>query len=308
MMKNLLFGALVISAGALVAQNLDLKDEGDNSIGGYTHYIYDTGVNLAETKVHVSNSSASPIVFDITVFELANSTPSDWQVCFGVNCFIANHSVSTGQSFSSATAPASGSYNDSKIAPFSFGWANGDWGVWRVKINDVSNVIDSSSAYIVWTMGGAFAGDQNGNTIVDGSEIAGDIDGNGTIDGSEITGDMNGDGVINVWEVSGDSNGNGVIDNGEVLAITEINKKDVNFSIYPNPVADNLTINYSIDGDFNDARVDVYDLLGQKVESHRVTKNKGQLNLSVNNLHAGIYFYAIKVNEKTIKTERVIVK
>jgi len=39
-----------------------------------------------------------------------------------------------------------------------------------------------------------------------------------------------------------------------------------------------------------------------------VIKNKGQLNLSVNNLHAGIYFYAIKVNEKTIKTVRVIVK
>ena len=263
---------------------------------------------MAETKFHVENSSASPINFDISVWEMANSTSTDWQVCFGVNCYIANNSVSTAQTFSSATAPAGGTYNDSKVAPFSFGWSAGDWGVWRMRVTDVSNSSDSSTAYIVWTMGGTFAGDQNANTIVDGSEIAGDINGNGTIDSGEITGDMNGDGVINPWEVSGDANGNGFIDNGEVLSTIELAKNSVTIKAYPNPVSSNLTINYSIEGNVDNARVDVYDVLGQVVSTYKLSNNKGQLKVNVDALTSGVYFYAIKVNDETIRTERVIVK
>jgi len=172
----------------------------------------------------------------------------------------------------------------------------------------VSNTSDSSTAYVYWAVAGTFAGDINGNTKVDGAEIAGDVDLNGTIDGSEITGDMNGDGIINPWEVSGDANGNGIIDNGEVLSTIEFTDDNVAFSAYPNPASSNLTINYSIEGDNDNARVDVYDVLGQVINSFEITDRKGQLTLNVENMNSGIYFYAIKVNEKTIRTERVIVK
>jgi len=77
---------------------------------------------------------------------------------------------------------------------------------------------------------------------------------------------------------------------------------------YPNPATDNLTISYVIDGNTNNARMDVYDVLGQKVTSHALNSNKGQVNLKVDNLNAGVYFYSIKVDNKAIRTERVIVK
>lgn len=307
MIRKLLFGTLVLASGALFAQNLDLKDAQDNSIGGYTHYFYDTGFSLTETKLHVSNSSSSAITFGIMMYEIDNQQASNWQVCFGASCMEAAAGESN-DPFLSATVPAMGSYNESKVAPFSFGWSVGHYGVWRVAVSDVANSSDSSSAYVVWTAGDTFAGDLNGNKVVDGAEVAGDINGNGVIDGAEITGDMNGDGIVNVWEANGDANGNGVIDNGEVLSVTSIRKKDVGFSVYPNPVVDNLTIDYSVEGNFNEASVDVYDLLGQKVESLTIKNNKGKIVFPVNSLKAGVYFYTINVDEQAIKTARVIVK
>ena len=309
MIKKLLFiAAITTGMGSLFAQNLDLQDDQNNSIAGRTYYFYDTGTNLASTKLHVGNSSANPINFDITLWEIANSVPSDWQVCFGVNCYIANNSNSSPQTFSSATAPAMGTYTDAKVAPFSFAWSSGDWGVWRVRVYDNTNMSDSSTAYVVWVADGSPTGDQNSNGIIDGGEIAGDVNNNGSIDGGEIAGDVNGNGVIDIWEVSGDENGNGVIDGGEVMSVDRINDKDVNLSAYPNPVLNNLTINYSIDKNVENGTLDLYDVLGQKISTYNLSDNKGRLNINVSDLNAGVYFYSIKIDDKAIKTERVIVK
>jgi len=312
MIKKILFGALLISAGAITAQNLELKSSSDSLIDGRTYYIYGTSAALSATKIHVANSSASPVEFGIIVREIANPTASDWQVCFGTDCFIANDGVATDQSFVGNTVPAivpaNGAYDGSKVAPFSFGWSSGDWGVWKVKVSNVSNINDNQEAYVVWTADGTFTGDINGDRILDANEVAGDIDNNGVIDGSEISGDMNGDGVINEWEVMGDPKGNSVISNVDITSVSELGKRNVGFDVYPNPVLDNLTVNYAIEGSFNSARVDVYDLLGQRVESHMINNNNGSLKLNVSALHTGVYFYAIKVNEETIKTERVIVR
>lgn len=308
MIKKLLFIATILISNYSFAQNLDLKDNLNNSIDGHTYYFYNSGPILANTKLHVGNSSGDSINFDCSVWEMSNPTLSEWQVCFGTSCYIANDGDPNAQTFSFATAPAGGIYPDLKVAPFSFGWVVGDFGVWRVRVFDNANPIDSSTCYIVWTVAGKPAGDISGNTIIDGAEIAGDTNENGTIDGGEIAGDMNGNGVIDIWEVSGDENGNGIIDGGEVLSTLEINNNKVIFNTYPNPVTTNLSINYSFVGSTKNAKLDVYDVLGQKVETYLLTENNGKLTINTNKLNAGVYFYAIKVDEKTIKTERVIVK
>ncbi|PJA09368.1 MAG: hypothetical protein COX70_01900 [Flavobacteriales bacterium CG_4_10_14_0_2_um_filter_32_8] len=308
MIKKLLFITTILTATSSFAQNLDLKDNMNNSIAGQTYYIYNSGPNMANTKFHVGNSSGSPINFDCSLWEMSNPTLSEWQVCFGTSCYIANDGDPNAQNFSFATAPATGIYPDLKVAPFSFGWVTGDFGVWRVRVFDNANPIDSSTCYIVWTVAGTPTGDIDANTMIDGLEIAGDANLNGVIDGTEIAGDMNGNGVIDPWEVSGDENGNGIIDGGEVLSTIEVNDDHIIFSTYPNPVSTNLSINYSFSGGSKNAKIDVYDVLGQKVNTYLLNDNKGKLTISTNKLNAGVYFYAIKVDEKTIKTERVIVK
>ncbi len=91
-------------------------------------------------------------------------------------------------------------------------------------------------------------------------------------------------------------------------SIEEITSNDVSFSTYPNPATENLTIDYSIESHFNKARLDVYDMLGQKVDSYKINDTKGKLELDLSHLHSGVYFYTINVNEKILQTKRVIIK
>lgn len=307
MIKQLLFITAVACSTISLAQSLDLQDLGSGSIDGKTYYIYDSNTNLNETKFHVANNTSVGVDFNCKVYEIANNPASDWQVCFGTSCYVANDGVSAGQDFSYATVPASSSYNDLKVAPFAFGWSAGDWGVWRITVYDTLDVSDSSSAYIYWQFGGTPSGDINSNGIIDGSDIAGDVDMNGVIDGSEIAGDMNGNGVIDVWEVSGDSNGNGIIDNGEVLSIFDISSVDINYSLYPNPVSSMLTVNYSVDSDGANMTLDVYDIVGKNISTRNLLSTKGQLKIDVSKMNAGVYFYTIRANGKALKTERVII-
>ena len=310
MIKKILFVATIFVAGAVTGQNLTITDANNNSIDGLTYYIYDTGINLSETKLHIANSSGAAINFDGSLTEITNPKGEDWQLCFGMTCFPVPAGIPTAQVFSdvAAISPASGFYNDFKVGPSSWDWVAGDFGKWRVRVINTQDVNDFSEACIVWTVDGTFAGDQNSNMVMDGSELAGDVDLDGTINGSEVLGDMDGSGRIDPCEVAGDANGNGIIDNGEVLSVVDFDEKNVGLNVYPNPVSTQLNISYSIEGSVNNARVDVYDVLGQKINTYKLNNNKGQLNIDVEHLNSGVYFYTIKVNEKMIRTERVMVK
>ncbi len=89
---------------------------------------------------------------------------------------------------------------------------------------------------------------------------------------------------------------------------TEVSKNDVKLSAYPNPVSSLLTVNYNIDTDASaDVAIDVYDVVGKKVTSHKVMNNKGQVQLNVSDFNSGVYFYSLNVNGQAIKTERIII-
>lgn len=309
MIKKLLFIATFVFSGALIAQNLTLENSVGTSIEGKTYYFYDSGFSLSETKFHVSNSSASNINFGIKMYEIANSVPEDWQVCFGTDCRTATKSIAAAQDYKSATVNATASYDSVKIAPFSFSWSGGEWGVWRITIYDTLNTTDSSSAYVYWEAGGKPTGDINSNGVIDGNEVAGDIDEDGAATGNEIVGDVNGNGMIDPWEVGGDSNGNGVIDGNEhPLSVSEISADQIYFSAYPNPTNGVLTINYNIDANSAKNTLEVFDVVGKKVKSYALIGNKGKLELNVNDLNAGVYFYSVNVDGQALKTERIIVK
>ena len=97
-------------------------------------------------------------------------------------------------------------------------------------------------------------------------------------------------------------------DASSTVSLDEINSDEVKLNAFPNPATNNLTINYSVNGDFNRANVEMYDVLGQKLISEDLTTSNGQVKLNVSNLNAGVYFYSIRVNGQAIKTERVIVQ
>tara|TARA_B100000809_G_scaffold71156_1_gene68747 strand:+ start:657 stop:1424 length:768 start_codon:yes stop_codon:yes gene_type:complete len=92
------------------------------------------------------------------------------------------------------------------------------------------------------------------------------------------------------------------------VSVNEISNDVVKLNAFPNPAISSLTISYLIETNFDDAVIDVYDVLGQKMISKGLNSSKGQVDLNVETLNSGVYFYSIKVDGQIFKTERVIVK
>ncbi|MDB4533982.1 T9SS type A sorting domain-containing protein [Vicingaceae bacterium] len=92
------------------------------------------------------------------------------------------------------------------------------------------------------------------------------------------------------------------------VSVNEINEDAIKLSAYPNPSSRNLTIDYAVKGSSNSLELDVFDVLGKKVVSQKLNSNQGRVNLDVEFLNAGVYFYAIKVDGSVVKTERLIIK
>jgi len=87
--------------------------------------------------------------------------------------------------------------------------------------------------------------------------------------------------------------------------------KELETTLYPNPVNDKLTLSFNIDEENASSTIDIFDLYGKKVKSFSIeTTNIGENNIEINfatdnelqSLQNGIYFINLIVNgEKTTK-------
>ncbi|MFD1551636.1 hypothetical protein DNU06_02970 [Putridiphycobacter roseus] len=84
-----------------------------------------------------------------------------------------------------------------------------------------------------------------------------------------------------------------------------LEKEDpASFSVYPNPVNDQLNINADNLG--NNSSITVYDITGKTVATATLQNGKNVLNLK--DLNAGVYFYAISNDLAVIETKKLIVQ
>ena len=80
--------------------------------------------------------------------------------------------------------------------------------------------------------------------------------------------------------------------------------KDFNFSVYPNPISDNLNVKFTLNG-ASSVNMDMIDITGRKVADF-ISGNEmnGEINntFDVSYLTKGIYFIRLKVNDElTVK-------
>lgn len=82
--------------------------------------------------------------------------------------------------------------------------------------------------------------------------------------------------------------------------------KENKFNVYPNPFKGTTTVAYTLNTDA-DVRLDVYNVLGVKVQSIvNTNQQKGEFNYNLDtNFNSGIYFVSLTINGKT-STQRVI--
>lgn len=88
------------------------------------------------------------------------------------------------------------------------------------------------------------------------------------------------------------------------IASTNVKKTNVVFSIYPNPFTTSLNFTINDGLQINDYELQIYNVLGAVVMNTTVSKQLTTIGTS--NIPAGIYFYKISSNNKTVQTGKLI--
>ncbi len=79
-----------------------------------------------------------------------------------------------------------------------------------------------------------------------------------------------------------------------------------NFKVYPNPNNGSMTLEYHLAENEN-ALVSIYDLVGRIIKSYPINSKSNSIFINENELNAGTYYYTIQLNDKVIKTEKLVI-
>lgn len=91
------------------------------------------------------------------------------------------------------------------------------------------------------------------------------------------------------------------------ISVTDYFSNEVFSNAYPSPATDKICFDYDFPTDVNKAMVVIYNMMGQEVIRKDINSHFGQLVIDVNNLNDGIYFYSLVVNNKTVKSNKIII-
>ncbi len=75
---------------------------------------------------------------------------------------------------------------------------------------------------------------------------------------------------------------------------------------YPNPTMDYINLPYKLPEDENQGEIEILDVSGKVINSFIVDKTFDELLFSTENLPAGIYYYCLKTENKTIAGSKII--
>jgi hypothetical protein len=77
---------------------------------------------------------------------------------------------------------------------------------------------------------------------------------------------------------------------------------------YPNPATHYIQFDYRLTDRTSEGKITVYNLLGSVIGDYRLNNYANRLQIPVDNLKAGIYFYTVSINNKSLITKKFIVK
>jgi hypothetical protein len=78
------------------------------------------------------------------------------------------------------------------------------------------------------------------------------------------------------------------------------------FNVFPNPANNQLTVSYQLNTG-ETAQFELYDLLGSKIMQTALSGESTQKQLDINTVNAGVYLYVYKINNRIVKTERLVI-
>jgi len=78
--------------------------------------------------------------------------------------------------------------------------------------------------------------------------------------------------------------------------------------VYPNPVNDFATMEYTVHNDLAKVRVVVHNILGKSLGDYELANSDNKLKITAEDLPAGVYFYTLYVNNEGVFTRKLIVR
>lgn len=106
---------------------------------------------------------------------------------------------------------------------------------------------------------------------------------------------------------------NTYLDNCETDAVASRKAKSIqgmvtntSFLLFPNPNNGVMELSYDLGND-SEAMMKLFDVTGKLVSIYKLQNNKGTMPINEHALHNGVYFYRILVDNKVIKTNKIVI-
>lgn len=80
-------------------------------------------------------------------------------------------------------------------------------------------------------------------------------------------------------------------------------------NVFPNPSNLFATINYNLDGYHRNAKITLFDMLGNNLKNYELNGNsQGKVTINTSEMPAGMYFYSLRsLDGKTLTTKRLVI-
>jgi len=82
--------------------------------------------------------------------------------------------------------------------------------------------------------------------------------------------------------------------------------KEINASVFPNPAKDKITVKFT-ETIANEGSIEFYGMMGNLVYTTTITKGAAEMQININSLKSGLYFYTVKVNDTKITSGKITI-
>ena len=82
--------------------------------------------------------------------------------------------------------------------------------------------------------------------------------------------------------------------------------KEINAFVFPNPAKDKITVKFT-ETIATDGSIEFYGMMGNLVYTTTITKGVAEMQINVNSLKSGLYFYTVKVNDTKITSGKITI-
>jgi hypothetical protein len=98
------------------------------------------------------------------------------------------------------------------------------------------------------------------------------------------------------------------IDDRSAKALVFHSKDITIHDVYPNPVTDQASMDYSLHNELVKAKVVIHNILGKSMNDYELPYAENKVKIQADDLPAGVYFYTVYLNNEGVFTRKLIVR